>query len=103
MADLVDPTRIEEIVGATRHPTDHIARAVSAEQTVYVLHSQACKASGIDLRDCPFSLALDRGIDSPPPLWDRWEPLQDRPVVVAVLAGRLVPDPRIPVGGESGE
>jgi hypothetical protein len=32
------------------------------EQTVYILHSRECLTSGIDLRDCRFSLALDRQI-----------------------------------------
>jgi hypothetical protein len=57
---------------------------VSAEETVYVLHSQECKDSGIDLRDCEFSIALDRGI----PL-DRWEHHQDMPVVLSIRDGRL--------------
>jgi len=38
-------------------------RVLSAEQTVYILHPQACLDSGIDLRNCRFSLALDNGID----------------------------------------
>lgn len=62
MADLVPTEDIERIVGAERHKTVHIARAVSAEQTVYILHSRDCLASGRDLRDCPFSRALDNGI-----------------------------------------
>ncbi|MFB7890316.1 hypothetical protein ACFCZ3_19920 [Cellulosimicrobium cellulans] len=59
MADLVPPGRIEEIVGACRHDTKHLGRAVSAEKRVYVLHSWACIDSGIDLRECEFSRALD--------------------------------------------
>ena len=63
MADLVNPDQLEQIVGARCHPTRHQARAVSAEQTVYILHSQECRDSTPDLRDCPFSVALDNGID----------------------------------------
>jgi hypothetical protein len=62
MSDLVPGEDIERIVGVERHPTDHYARAVSAEQTVYVMHSQLCIDSGVDLRQCYFSLALDNGI-----------------------------------------
>ena len=38
MSDLVNPADIERIVGVQRHPKRHYARAVSAEQTVYILH-----------------------------------------------------------------
>ena len=85
MSDLVPADRIETIVGARRHLIDHIGRAVSAEDTVYILHSHACKDSGIDLRDCAFSLALDDGIDP-----DEWE--QDVATALAITDdGRLVP------------
>ena len=59
MSKLVPASKIEGIVGARRHPTNHQGRAVSAEQTVYVLHSKECLDSGIDLRRCPFSVAMD--------------------------------------------
>lgn len=59
MAELVDPAEIEQIVGFARHATRHYARVVSAEQVVYILHSQRCVSSGRDLRECPFSIALD--------------------------------------------
>lgn len=86
MTNLVPPDIIEEIVGARRHPVQHLARAVSVMQTVYVLHSEKCKASGIDLRDCPYSKALDLGIDP-----DDWRGSEDRPVVVAIIHDRLFP------------
>ena len=90
MSDLVDATAIEEIVGAKRHPTRHQGRAVSCEETVYVLHSQECLNSGIDLVRCPFSLALDNGIDL-----DEWQ--EDMPVTLAIVGAfnrtRLVPEP----------
>lgn len=62
MSDLVPTADIERIVGIERHQTAHYARAVSAEETVYILHSHDCKNSGIDLRECRYSIALDRGI-----------------------------------------
>lgn len=63
MSDLVPAGDIERIVGVRRHPTEHYARAVSAEETIYILHSRECLDSGVDLRDCLFSLSLDGGID----------------------------------------
>lgn len=86
MSELVPADKIEQIVGARRHPHQHLGRAVSAEQTVYVLHSQQCKDSGIDLRDCEWSLALDRGIDL-----DDWKDHEDRPVELATCDRRLFP------------
>lgn len=83
MSELVDPARIEEIVGVPRHATLHFARAVSAEHTVYVLHSHECKQSGIDLRQCEFSRALDRGIDL-----RQW--VEDVAVQVHIVDGHLV-------------
>lgn len=88
MTDLVPAEDIERIVGVQRHPTQHYARAVSAEQTVYILHSHECLASGIDLRECRYSLALDNGIRQ-----DEW--VEDQAVVVTVKGAfdqtRLVP------------
>lgn len=88
MSNLVPAEDIERIVGVARHQTKHYGRADSAEETVYVLHSRDCKDSGIDLRDCPYSIALDRGIHM-----DRWSNYQDRPMELWVSAGngRLVP------------
>lgn len=63
MTKIVPADEIETIVGVQRHSTEHWGRAVSSEQTVYILHSQECRDSGIDLRECPYSLALDNGID----------------------------------------
>lgn len=92
MAELVDPQSVEAIVGVARHETEHHGRAVSAEQQVYVLHSQACRDSTPDLRDCPYSVALDRGIEHPA-AWASWRRLLDRPVVLHIrYDGRLVPD-----------
>lgn len=63
MSDLVAPDQIEGIVGSRRRVVEHLGRAVSSEEVFYILHSQQCLDSGIDLRDCPFSVALDSGID----------------------------------------
>lgn len=85
MSALVPGDQIEAIVGVSRHDIDHYARAVSAEQTVYILHSRQCLDSGRDLRECPYSLALDNyGIDV-----DDW--IEDEPVVVMIDDDCLVP------------
>lgn len=86
MSAVVPAEQIENIVGAPRDRQRHLARAVSAEQTVYILHSHRCKDSTPDLRECPLSLALDVGIDE-----DRWSAALDRVTQVAVRDGRLVP------------
>lgn len=93
MSDLVDPDKIEQIVGSGRHAQQHLARAVSAEQTVYILHSHACVDAAGDLRDCSYSQALDIGIDPAD-----WAECEDRPVVAAIRRGRLFP---IPMGDSS--
>lgn len=84
MTDLVPRQHIESIVGSPRQGYRHMARAVSAERTVYILHSFECLYTVPDLRDCPYSLALDKGIAE-----DRWP--QDRCVEAAIEHGRLVP------------
>lgn len=92
MSSLVDPNQIEGIVGAKRHPVLHLGRAVSAEQQVYILHSERCRddhdRGRRDMRECHYSLALDNGIDSE--VWSGWE---DQPVLLNVFArdGRLHP------------
>lgn len=88
MTDLVPADQIEEIVGARRHALAHLGRAVSAEQTVYVLHSQQCKDSGIDLRSCIYSQALDDGING----LHEWVGQEDRVVTLQVAHGCLIPD-----------
>jgi hypothetical protein len=88
MSRLEPSDRIEGIVGAARDPEQHIVRAVSAEQRVYILHSHACVDSGRDLRLCPYSLALDAGINV-----NEWA--EDEAYVVAIDHGRLVPKRRM--------
>lgn len=85
MSELVTSVPIEWIVGAKRHPVFHLARAITAMRRVYILHSAACVENYPDLRDCPYSLALDRGINEA-----EW-PSRDVPVRVMVSWGRLVP------------
>lgn len=84
MADLVPADRIEEIVGARRHDTKHMGRVVSAEKRIYVLHSRACVDSGIDLRECEFSRALDATQVRP------WEWTPDVAMALDVDDGTLV-------------
>jgi len=87
MTALVDPSEIERIVGIERHAVRHYARAVSAEQTVYILHSVLCRERHKDLRECLFSLALDNGIDE----YD-WSGMEDQAVRVTIGAGgHLIP------------
>lgn len=85
MSDLVAKDAIEGIVGAKRHPVLHLGRAVSDEEMFYILHSQACRDSGVDLRSCRFSVALDdHGID--PYEWP-----EDVAVFLRVVDGALQP------------
>lgn len=90
MTDLVPPGKIEQLVGARRHRTAHIVHAVSSERAVYILHSQECLDDclirGVDLRQCRFSIALDRGIEP-----ERWAGREDRPFAAGVWQDRLVP------------
>ncbi|MCP2265556.1 hypothetical protein ACFQHV_01065 [Promicromonospora thailandica] len=91
MTDLVNPDEIELAVGANRHPTEHYGRAVSADGIVFILHSAECRNSGRDLRECPYSIALDKGIDDVFP-WTGWRQVQDRPVRLEIARGYLMPD-----------
>ena len=88
MSNLVPAEDIENIVGGARDSIEHRGRAVSTEQTVYILHSKECLDKGGDLRDCPYSTALDRGV-----AMDRWSGYEDKPVALWVSAGsgRLIP------------
>lgn len=90
----VPADKIETLVGAKRHQHRHIARAISLEQTVHILHSAECRTRYPDLRDCPYSIALDQGIDL-----TRWQGYLDRPIVVTRRDGELVPAPWDARGG----
>lgn len=90
MSELVAAEEIERIVGVARDDTEHYGRAVSSAKTVFILHSAQCKASTADLRDCAFSVALDRGIDHEVP-WSRWRRAEDRAVLLELVDGWLLP------------
>lgn len=90
MSELVPADQIEQIVGARRHRKAHLGRAVSGEQTVYILHSHLCRDSGIDLRQCRFSRALDRGISVGADA-TAWSGHEDRLVLLGVWHDRLIP------------
>lgn len=76
---LENPDEIEHIVRAKRHPTKHLGRLVSENETIYVLHSAECVAALEDLRDCRYSLAIGRSGSA------RWEAVRDRPVVLSIV------------------
>jgi hypothetical protein len=87
VTEIVPTDEIEGIVGVSRHDSDHIGRAVTAKQKVYILHSKECLDSGIDLRECEFSVSLDRGL-----AFIKWEQSLDVPVVLWISEdGRLLP------------
>ncbi|WP_439593906.1 hypothetical protein [Microbacterium sp.] len=79
MSRLEPADKIEAIVGAKRHERDHLGRAISAEQRVYILHSRQCTLAYADLRKCPYSVALDLGIDM-----SIWTGFEDRVVTLAI-------------------
>ncbi|PFG19850.1 hypothetical protein [Serinibacter salmoneus] len=86
MTRIIPADRIEEIVGARRRKHQHLGRAVSAEATVHILHSQECRDSLDDLRECVYSRALDRGIDT-----RAWRHHMDCVAELAIVRGELVP------------
>lgn len=87
MSDLVNPDEIEAIVGHAREEYAHWGRMSTVDKRFYILHSRRCKDSGIDLRQCPYSVALDQCFD---PL--DWEGLEDRPMPLELWHGNLMPD-----------
>lgn len=88
MSELVDRDEIEQIVGLKRSKDWHLGRWVpgKAGGTFYILHSQGCldlmdtSEGAVDLRDCRFSLALDRGFSHIP---------RNVPLILWVAAGQL--------------
>ncbi len=60
MTENVDPAIIEAAVGAKRHPRQHVGRYDDKGKTFFILHSEECLGATSDLRNCDFSLALDR-------------------------------------------
>lgn len=89
----VPAEHIEAIVGAVRHDTLHIGRAVSADRRVFILHSVECKEKhGADLALCKFSKALAYGITE-----DEWP--MDTPVPLRIVGPRLLPQIPTPSAG----
>lgn len=86
MSELADPKRIEAVVGVKRASV-HVARIVTTEERLYILHSHACVVQRRDLRECPYSLALDKGIDP-----EVWVGHHDVPICITIgFDGRLRP------------
>lgn len=102
MSRLENPKDMERIVGVERHATVHFGLAVSADPVakmrLYILHSKECVATGLDLRECLYSIALDLGLDV-----GLWKYDQDRPVVLAIdpVQGDLLPALAEVVGEDS--
>ena len=65
MTNLVNPDHIEEIVGVPRDEGAHIGIARTSDMTFYIMHSKQCVRMFEDLRECPFSKALDKGFTYP--------------------------------------
>ena len=59
MTDIVPSEDIESIVGTYRRRYSHIGYADYHTGTFYILHSEICKETCPDLRDCDYSIALD--------------------------------------------
>lgn len=60
MTDIVPSEDIESIVGTYRRRYAHIGYADSNTGTFYILHSEICKETCSDLRDCDYSIVLDK-------------------------------------------
>lgn len=73
-----------------RHPTIHFARADSASQYVYIMHSVHCLETVEDFWGCEYAAALRRGILKEAP-WSVWEGCLDRTVAIEVRDGWLYP------------
>lgn len=86
MSDLVDSNEIEAIVGHARAEHTHWGRMSTTDQKFYILHSRRCLESGVDLRLCEYSLALDTAFD---PI--EFEGLEDTPVPLELWCGVLLP------------
>ena len=87
MTDLVPTNEIEAIVGIARHPSYHFGRNSTGDEKIYILHSQECLDREADLRDCPFSVALDAGVEESDWTGDR----ANRPLRLELWHGMLIP------------
>lgn len=90
MTEQVPADRIEELVGIDRHPTLHYARIDTESDRVFILHSGLCLSRRDDLRTCPYSRALDKGIDLL-----AWGGLEDVTVVVRLRRSRTLGGTRL--------
>ena len=91
MTLLVDQREIEQIVGARRRPSTHIGRLVTELDRIFILHSAACLREYPDLRDCPYSRALDLSCGEPWRIPTLWGSSRDVPVALAIYRGLLTP------------
>ena len=86
MTYLVPAETIEKIIGLPRMNSSHLGKLSSLTDMVYVMHSHECLDSGVDLRECEYSLALDKGLDM-----GVWYRLWDQVVVLEIEDGLLYP------------
>lgn len=86
MTQLVDPKKIESLVGATRHGTLHLGRWNTENDRIYILHSHKCVRSGIDLRECPYSQCMTAGAFS-----HTWSQHPNSTVVLSIQRNELTP------------
>ena len=86
MAEVVDASEIEHIVGAKRGVL-HKSRAYDSTGQVFILHSHGCLALG-DLLACPYTKAMEQGIDIA--TW-RLRGWMEVPVIVGIHEGTLIP------------
>lgn len=56
----VPADQIEDLVGRKRHATEHYASARGDD--FFILHSQTCLDAFEDLRECPYSRSLAKGV-----------------------------------------
>lgn len=82
MSAVVPPSHIEEIVGVKRSLDSHYGSAMLEEERFYILHSKNCRDNTNDLRTCPYSIALDAGIDD-------GKLLSGEPLLLDITDGRL--------------
>lgn len=88
MTNIVPSTEMERLVGYPRQENTHLGRIDTTEEVMYILHSQECKDTTPDLRECPYSKALDHGRFN----INRWKGFYDMSVSLSLDAqGRLNP------------
>lgn len=88
MTECVTWEQMQEVFGIPRLDHVHVAKAVSDEQVLYILHSQDCLDRTEDLRTCPYAEAQNQGVDEA-----AWEPYLDKIVVVALMQNWTGPRP----------